>query len=653
LGGGGARVVPRRLQVPGAKLRGLGSVTDEDAGEQKKQARIGLRLTITAVIVLGLFTVMVGRLWTLQVLQTKTFKKAEITTSTRQVPLTPLRGLIFARGGQLLVSNRVLAVVTLSRDAVVNQPWVIPRLASLLGMTVAQVNYQVNNPIYNVLRPVPVLIGATMEQVIYISEHPKYLPGVAVSYEAERSYPAGDVNPTLIGFVGDITSAELKQPQFKGYDQNAVVGQFGVEASFERWLRGTPGSQTLVVDPAGDVLGVERSKTIPAQPGDSVILSVDLGLQHELDQALASQVQSLRAGTRGHAGVAADWAAAVVEDPQNGQILAMSSVDGPKLAHDQTFSISGYSPPGSTFKLVTATAALDSGLISQYSPIDDPGFIQLCNPPSNTPGCILHNSPGETPAGQGLTITPALARSDDVFFYTLGADFYRAVKQYGTTPIQDMAARYGLGKYSNIDIPGEGGGQVDNPTMAQYTCGTCGYYLGDQVEMAFGQGATEITALQLANAYATFANGGTRYQPQIAAATVNPRGVVRPVAPIVDGHVSLPASTEQPILQGLEGAVYSSIGTAQATFAGYKGFPIAGKTGTASTFGNRQPNGLFVAFGPCSSMCAPTEPKYVVAVIVDQAGYGAQTAAPVALSVFNYLNKHPVQQFAVPAHPTA
>jgi penicillin-binding protein 2 len=639
--------------VPGAKMRGLGAVTDEEAGEQKKPARIGLRLTITAVIVLGLFTVMVGRLWTLQVLQTKTFKKAEITTSTRQAPLTPLRGLIFSRGGQLLVSNQVLAVVTLSRGAVDNEPWVIPRLASLLGMSVAQVNYQIDSPVYNVLRPVPVLIGATMEQVIYISEHPKYLPGVAVSYEAERSYPAGDINPTLIGFVGDITAAEAKESQFKGYDPNAVVGQFGVEASYERYLRGTPGSQTLVVDPAGDVLGVERSKTVPAKPGDAVILSLDLGLQHELDQALTSQVKALRAGTPGHAGVPADWAAAVVENPQNGQILAMSSVDGAKMTRAQTFAISGYSPPGSTFKLVTATAALNTGLISQYTPIDDPGFIQLCTIPSNAPGCRLFNSPGEAPAGPGLTITPAIARSDDVFFYTLGKDFYYATKQYGTTPIQNTAARYGLGEYSNIDVPGEGNGQVDNPSMSQYTCGKCGYYVGDQVEMAFGQGATEITALQLANEYATFANGGTRYQPQVVAATVTPSGAVRPVQPIVDSHVPLPASTEQPILQGLEGAVYSSIGTASQTFSTYKGFPIAGKTGTATTFNNRQPNGLFVAFGPCTSMCAPSQPQYVVAVIVDQAGYGAQTAAPVALSVFNYLNKHPVQQFAVPTHPTA
>lgn len=657
---GGRRIVPRRLQVLGENRRGLGAVSDDEAAEQRKPARIGLRLTATAVVILGLFTVLAGRLWTLQVLQTKTFQQAEQTTSTSPLALTPLRGLVFARGGQLLVGNEILPVVTLSRSAIANDPSVVPRLAPLLGMTVAAVEAQIHNPVYNPLVPVPILIGATPTQLLYVSEHKAYLPGVAVDYQFVRSYPKGDVNATILGFTGDITAAEVKQSQFAGYGVNAVVGQFGVEASFEHWLRGTYGSQTLLVDPAGDVLGVVKGKTVPAKPGDDVVLSIDLGLQRELDNALASQVVALRQGSTGHPGVAADWASAVVMDPQNGQILAMSSVDGAKLTRDQTFAISGYSPPGSTFKLVTATAALNAGLITNGTYINDPGYIQLCTAPSNSYVCRLNNSPGESPAGE-IQVSDALSRSDDVFFYTLGRRFYDAVKQYGLTPIQNTANQYGLGKYSSLDIPGEGNGQVDNPSMSRYTknCGqNCGYFLGDQVEMAFGQGATEITALQLANEYATFANGGTRYAPQVIAAMVGPDGqVVKPYQPVVEAHVSLPAANEQAILQGLEGAVgqgpYGSIGTAQSTFAGYKGFPIAGKTGTATTFGNRQPNGLFVAFGPCSGMCAPTDPQYVVAVIIDQAGYGASTAAPVARVVLDYLNKHPVGPYAKPAHPTA
>jgi penicillin-binding protein 2 len=642
--------LPRRLQVPGTNRRGLGAVTDEEAGEQKT-ARIGLRLTVTAVVVLGLFTVMAGRLWSLQVLQTKIYRQAENTTATQPVPLTPLRGLVFARDGQLLIGDQIFPVVTLSRSAIANDPAVIGRLAALLGMTVSAVRTQINDLEYNSLEPVPILVGATPQQVLYVSEHKTYLPGVSVDYESEPSYPDGYFNPTLLGGVGDITATELKEPQFAGYSENAVVGQSGVQSSFQKWLRGTPGSQTLLVDPSGDVLGVVKGKTVAAIPGDDVVLSVDLGLQHELDKALAARVSALRVGTATTRGVPAPWAAAVVEDPQNGQILAMSSVPT-----DETYALSGYSPPGSTFKLATATAALNTGLISPYTQIDDPGYIQLC---SSGPNCKLYNSPGESPAGP-IDVTSALARSDDVFFYTLGADFYGDVSQYGKTPIQEMAALYGLGKYTDIDLPGEGNGQVDNPSLSQYTCSTCGYYEGDEVEMAFGQGATEITALQLANEYATFANGGTRYQPQVASAIVSPTGkVAQQMPPIVEAHVPMPAATRQAILSGLEGAVYSSIGTAQPTFAGYNGFPIAGKTGTATTSKNAQPNGLFVAFGPCTGAqqetgsCSPTQAQYVVAVIIDQAGYGASTAAPVARTIFDYLNKHPVEPFVVPAHPAA
>jgi penicillin-binding protein 2 len=641
-------VLPRRLQVPGVNRRGLGAVTEEDTGEQKKTARIGLRLTVTAVVVLGLFTVMAGRLWSLQVLQTKSFRKAEVVTSTQQVPLTPLRGLVFARDGQLLIGDQILPVVTLSRSAIANDPAVIGRLGALLGMTVSAVRAQINDLEYSPLEPVPILVGATPEQVLYISEHQNYLPGVSVDYDSEPSYPDGYFNPTLLGGVGDITAAELKEPQFAGYNENAVVGQAGVQSSFQKWLQGTPGSQTLLLDPSGDVLGVVKGKTVPATPGDDVVLSLDLGLQHELDKALAAQVTKLRAGTATTPGVPAPWAAAVVEDPQNGQIMAMSSIPT-----DQTYALSGYSPPGSTFKLATATAALNTGLITPGTYINDPGYFRACN---TGPDCIFNNSPGEAPAGE-ITVSTALARSDDVFFYTLGADFYGDVSQYGKTPIQEMAALYGLGKYTDIDLPGEGNGQVDNPSMAVYKGG---YYLGDQIEMAFGQGATEITALQLANEYATFANGGTRLQPQVAAALVSPTGkVVQQMTPVVEDHVPMPASTRQAILAGLEGAVYSPVGTAYSTFQGYNGFPIAGKTGTATTSNNVQPNGLFVAFGPCSGAqqltgtCSPAQAQYVVAVIINQAGYGASTAAPVARSIFDYLNQHPVEPYVVPAHPAA
>lgn len=609
-------------------LRGL----EEPDAEDKKQPRLGIRLTLTAIVVLGLFTVMVGRLWTLQVLQTQTFKRAEINTSTRDVPTTPIRGLIFARSGQLLVGDNVLPVATLSRYAAINDPFVIGRLAALLGMTVGAVEYQITDDQYSVYEPIPIEVGVPMGDILYLAEHRADFPGVSVSYQSERSFPQGSVAPEILGFVSDINASEYGRLKSQGYQLSDVIGQFGVESQFESALRGKPGNQVVVVDPQGDVLGTK--KTTPARPGDAVVLTLDLGLQRELDRALAAQIKLLRSGSPGTPGVPADWGAAVVLDPRNGDVLAMSSVPT-----TQTYAISGYSTPGSTFKLVTATAALDAGLISQYSTINDTGSLSLCN----GPGCTFLNSPGEVPLGP-INVSTALEASDDVFFYNLGYDFFTQSARYGKTPIQDMASRYGFGQTTGIDIPGEAPGQVDGPSLYKGA-----YYAGNAVEMAFGQGATQITALQLADAYATFANGGTRYAPQIAAAIVDPAGkVIESFGPRVAGHVPLPSATSQAIVSGLAGVISGPKGTAALTFKGFPlaRFPLAGKTGTATT-NKPEPNGLFVAFGPT------TDPRYVIAVIIDQAGYGASTAAPVARTIFQYLLAHPVQSFVVPPHPAA
>jgi penicillin-binding protein 2 len=646
-----ARPAHRRVAPPPTALREL----EEDDSDEKPQARLGVRLTVTAVIVLALFTVMVGRLWSLQVLQTQTFKAAENNTTTKTVQLTPIRGLIFARDGKLLVSNEVLPVVTLDRTTATDDPAVIPRLAALLGMTVAQVRHQITDDQYSPYEPIPIQVGVQTADILYIAEHRSELPGVAVAYDAIRYYPYGydQPAPELLGNVGDITAAEYKKLESHGYLLSDVVGQYGVEETFQSWLRGKPGTQTVVVDPQGDVLGVR--KTNPAQPGDALVLSLDLGLQNELDKALAAQIHTLRQGAPASATgstvapVPADWGAAVVLDPQNGQVLAMSSYPS-----NQIYGYSGLTPPGSTFKLATATAALDSGLITSGTYINDPGSFSFPN--CSGQGCTLLNAPGDGALGE-LDVSTALAKSDDVFFYTLGDDFFNDPSQYGKTPIQEMAARYGFGQLTGIDVGGADGqpaelaGQVDNPSLPIYQqAGQC-YCAGEAVQMAFGQGATEITALQLADAYATIANGGKRFVPQVAAQIVDAAGqVVKSFPPVVAATVPLPDSTRAPILAGLEGVITN--GTAQATFRGFNlsAMPLAGKTGTADTF-HQEPNGLFVAFGPCSGDCPPTQPQYVVAVVIDQAGYGAGTAAPVVRQVFQYLIAHPVQPAVVPARP--
>jgi penicillin-binding protein 2 len=320
------------------------------------------------------------------------------------------------------------------------------------------------------------------------------------------------------------------------------------------------------------------------------------------------------------------------------------------------YAIDGLYTPGSTFKLNTATAALNDGIISAGTYVDDTGTYTVKN---CTEGCTYHDDEAAD-AGE-IDLQQALTESDDYYFYNLGDLFYTSSNPTG---IQQTASAYGLGHQTGIDLPGEDAGQVDSAALRESqhkedpgAFPNPSYHIGDNIEMAFGQGETLVTPIQNALAYATFANGGTRYQPQVAAAVVSPDGqVVKQFSPKVTGTVSLPPSTYQPMLAGFEGVVNAPDGTAYGPFHEDAHFPlstypIAGKTGTADVAPGLEPNAWFVGFGPLNH--APNQPEYVVAAVVDHGGYGAQAAAPAVADIFNYLYANPVGPVQLPTatHP--
>jgi penicillin-binding protein 2 len=612
--------------------------------------RIGLRLSVTAVIVLGLFSVMVVRLWSLQVLHAGDYRSQLVNNDVQSVPVSPTRGLILARGGQVLVGDKVVPVVTLSRVTAQSDPSIVAKLAAVLDMTVAGVRGQIDDPMYSVYMPIPIAAGVSTSTIVYLDEHASQFPGVKVSFTAEPTYPQGSTAAHLLGYLGDITAPELATMKKDGYTGDSVVGQTGVEEEFQSYLRGTPGEEHLEVNPVGEVVGTEA--TTAAKPGDDVVLTLDLALQQQLDKDLASQIMTLRSQ-----GWPAPAGSAVILDPKNGDVLAMASYPSynPEIfvgpvstksydaliapsADDPLLNraISGLYTPGSTWKINTATAALDLGLVGTNFLYDDTGEFVI---PNCTEGCDYHNAGHEALGVIGWT--QAIAASDDDFFYNLGVMFWQqfeASGKWGPTPIQHYAGLYGFGKPTGIDLPGELAGQVDGPSL------TPDWNVGDNLEMAFGQGKTLITPIQLADAYAAFAEHGTRYVPQVAAAIVSPSGkIVKRFEPKVASHIPLPASTWDTMLSGFEGAIEEANppGTAYYPFLSYPyaRLPIAGKTGTATTANNPNapPGALFVAFGPVS------DPQYVVAVTIDKAGYGDTGAGPVARSIFEWLMDHKVQ----------
>ena len=624
---------------------------------EDEPSRPNLRLRVVGVGVAVLFLVLVLRLWSLQIIDGKSYAAAVTRNQVRVVTVAAPRGEIVDRNDTVLVTNVPEQELLLSRLTAVDDPSIIGKVATLIGQTPAQVEQSVKNDRYSPYEPVPVATNVSAATVQFLQAHQGDYPGVSVQTVTQRTYPQGGTTAThVLGFLGDITPQELTASPHAGYTQGSLAGQSGVEEQYEAYLRGVDGSQALSVNAAGTVVGT-LSRRAP-QIGDTVVLNIDTGLQLAVQNALQAQILLDRKtpDVNDHNKLPpAINGAAIVLNPNNGQVLAMassptydlnewvggiSSTDYAALAAsgaENNNAIQGEYTPGSTFKLITATADLQDGVYSPSRYFDDTGTFKVSNCTGGT--CTFSDNPGD--GGGEYNLAMALTVSSDSYFYNLGELFWEGKSTYGPTAIQDVAAQYGEGVSTGIDLPDEVTGRVDSQpereklhqedaTAFENTT----WYTGDNVEMAFGQGATQLTPIEQAVAYATFANGGTRYAPEVASEVVNPTTgkVVETIAPKVTGHVNLPTSVSGPILQGLEGVISNPKGTAYADFQGFPAnWNLAGKTGTATNPGADEPNSWFVAFGPNPN------PQYVVLAVIDQGGYGASAAAPLVRSIFDYI----------------
>ena len=600
-----------------------------------------------------LLLVLIGRLYVLQIKDHKQSVAQVTQNAIRKVSIPASRGLILDRTGAPLVNNVTTVEIRLSRAEATLDPSIEGTLASLTGLKVNQIASDLANKAYDPYQPAPILANAPANIVQFIKLHPGEFPGVSVLDVSQRTYPlGGNVGSQVLGYVGPVSEDE--------------AGKTGIEAFYQKYLRGRNGTSQIKVGALGNVIGT--LKTTQPQVGDSVVLNIDGGLQKALDGILKADILHDRTVPDPRSGILpqAINGAAVVMDVNNGAVLAMSSYPSYNLStfvnglseaeyHHlivegafNNYAIQGLYTPGSTFKLITATTMMQTGVLSPDTLIDDTGSFKVPGCHSNPKGCVFHDD--ETTGLGEVDLQSALTESSDYYFYNLGYLFWSQQARYGQTPIQNVAHQYGLDQYTDIDLPNEVEGRVDSPEVRKelhaeapkdfpYTS----WYTGDNIEMAFGQGTTALTPIAQANAYATFANGGTRYAPEVAAGIINAHGqtVIRYGARVL-GHVFLPARVRDPILAGLEGVVMNPSGTAYLPFKdninfSLSTFPIAGKTGTATNGGiGVEPNSWFVGFGPA------THPKYVVLCVIDEGGYGADAAAPVVARTFNYLVAHPI-----------
>jgi penicillin-binding protein 2 len=596
-----------------------------------------LRLGILGVVAISMFATLFVRLAHLQLVDGVDARQAAARNTVRVVTLPAPRGRILDRDGTVLVDNRASNVVAVDPavDEADRGP-LLDRLSVVVGVPRAVLEARLGDRRASPYLPVPVAEEVGDDVMIRLREQGDHLPGVVAQRVATRSYPFGTLAAHVLGYVGESP------------DDGRTVGRAGVEQVFDRDLRGVDGELRMEVDADGRPLRV-LDRRAPEQ-GNDVVLTIDADVQQAAEASLTEGLAAARSRPDADDGspLVADAGSAVALDPRSGAVLAMASSPTfplPELANgvskaeaDLLFGEASGAPfvnramrgyaPGSTWKLVTATAALTSGLITADTRLQDRGTFTI---PGCVSGCTRQNAGGA--AYGSVDVRRALAVSSDVFFYTQGADFWQRRGALGETRLQDVAASLGFGAPTGTDLPDESGGRLPTPASraalhaedpAAWPEGR--WFVGDDVNLAIGQGDLAVTPIQLANAYATFGNGGTRYIPRLALRVQRQDGrVVRTVEPRVAGRVPLEEDVRRPVLEGLVGATTDPEGTATSAFAGWPSdrYPVAGKTGTAQAK-PKQDSALFAAVAPV------TDPQVAVAVVMEQAGFGADAAAPVA-----------------------
>ena len=658
--------------------------------------QLALRVAIIGTFALAIFAILFFRLWFLQVLSSDQYANAASNNYVRNLELAAPRGEILDNNGQILASSvRAYAVqisppdlpVPMTEKNLAHPPQkdaqVYDRVAGIVGLPTKREKCPVNgHGVIHVSQiacavaqgyvqlpyaEATVASDITQQQLWYLSERMNAFPGVSVQQIYQRKYPYDGVAAQLLGLVSRITPSEVKERYFAGVSQNDSVGQSGLEASYDRYLRGVDGAEKVKVDALGNFDGY-LTQTSPTA-GDNLKVSLDEKLQAVGQTSLAESIA---------ANYPANGGAFIAMSPTNGQIYAMGSLPtydanvftkpvptaeynalfGPNSGDPQVNrAYQSVGPTGSTFKPITATAALESGAWSTGETFDDTG--QYC-----VSGQCRHNS-GNAVDGV-LNLENAIQVSSDDFFYNLGALTNSPAPNGGA--LQRWAHLYGIGRKTGIDLPDENAGTLPDASWrsqrneleaacdsatgpfkgkAKHAPGGCGiadgtnrpWSIGDNESLAVGQGDVQVTPLQLAVAYATIANGGTVVTPHLGEDVQSSDGtVLRSFNPPPQRHVNLNPAYLDTIRAGLRAAASQPGGTSADVFSN---FPeqVYGKTGTAQYTG-QQDYAWYACFVPATATTKPI----VVVVTVEQGGFGAVGAAPVArqiLSQWFFGNKGP------------
>ena len=602
------------------------------------------RVAIFGFFALCAIVAVTVRLVQVQLVHGEEYRAAAQANQIRLIPVDAPRGLIYDRHGKVVVRSRPSFFVALIPSEVKDIDAELATIAQTIDVPAAKlrdrllhhhgVNYKDFDEVatYEPYGPVILANDLPVARVSRLSEILDDLPGVDVEAQAVRNYPYGGWGSAIFGYVGQITPDEYAKLRSQGYSMNDVVGKDGIEYEYDKYLRGEPGGQRIVVDAQSQVVPSIKLPAKQPVPGNSLVLNVDWRLQAITEQALANGIHSWTGGKRKVSG------AVVILDPWSGKVRAIASYpnyDPNAFASDDNKKIAYYlldssqplfnraiqaaTPTGSTFKMITGSGAITAGVVRVNETVYDSGAWD----------CYGAEFRDIASGGLGNTqFVHALAASSDGYFYQMG---YRLRNER----LRYFADQYGIGHKTGIDLPGEFEGNY--PTNA-WMLKVAGVPLepSDVCSLAIGQGALQATPLQMANVESAVVNGGTLYKPQIVAQVRDPNGrVVKTFAPQVIRHVPVTQEALKAVREGMD-QVTQPWGTAYGL--AIDGLPFGGKTGTAETAGGSGPNTTwFVAYAPANHA------QIAMAVFVDRSGgYGAQVAAPIAREIMvKYFNKKP------------
>lgn len=594
---------------------------DSELGELQR------RLVILRIGLLFVVALLALRLWHLQVREGLYYRDLSENNRTRSVMLEPARGLIYDRNGVLLANNVPSFTLYVTLEDVKDRETLIDKLTELLGLDPELIRKKLSGKGGKLL-PRKIKDRLTLREATIIESHRLDLPGVMVQVESQRNYPGGATAAHLVGYVGEISAEQLEKAEFADLHQGSIVGQYGVEKTFDRHVRGQAGQKSVEVD----ALGHEKRTVVVDRPlaGNDLYLTIDARLQKVAEELLGEESGAI-----------------VALDPTNGDVLAMASrpaFDPNVLSRELTAkqwteivqdegrplnnrASQGQYPPGSTFKVLMAAAALESNTVTPSTGVHCNGGYQF--------GRRVYRD--WKAGGHGLVnLRSALVHSCDVYFYTVG-------QRMGIDTIADYAHQFGLGKETGVELPSERVGIVPSTSWKEKAKNEA-WLPGETISASIGQGYVTVTPLQMATLMATVANDGVAFRPRLVQAVMDrSTGRLQELPAVPRGKLAVKPQTLRVIKEALAGVVEEGTATrAKSTIT-----KIAGKTGTAQTVALRtgpekdipkkyRDHAWFIAFAPLD------RPKIAVAVLAEHMGHGGSAAAPLAKELIEaYVNLAP------------